>query len=279
MEAVPVAWDAAFEARCRALVDAVLEQRGAARLLPWQDLLALVGPHLERWAARHPVLRALRLTSEDEARAVLVRVVERLQRDGYRNLRAFVAARGAGPPPDPAGADEAVVKRFAQVASLVDDAEPARDALEDTPLRAWLKGLSDFAARDHAAARLGRRAALATPSDTGPADKRRVNSNAERFEEGQGGSLRPPITDLLTLKRIVVEVTEFMNRHLPDLQRQALLLRLDDGSYGEIARELELRDPAEAEALVRAAKHRLRTEFRAQRARFGIEDDGAPADS
>jgi hypothetical protein len=220
VRSAPQPWTAELDAQLRALVEQVVNGRGPARLRAWQELLQVAAPHVERWAAGHPVLRAVRLTSEDEARAVLVRVVERLQRGQHETLRAFLARgssedQGLRAAAGPATGDLEALERFAAFATLGDDEEE-------------------------------------------PAD---------------GGAHRPPITDLLTLQRIVGELTRFMDESLPAPQRRALQLRLDDASYPEIARDLGLARPAEAEQLVRAAKERLRVAFRAQRERFGLELD------
>ena len=254
-----------------------MRRQGPERLRAWQSLLVAVAPHIETWAARQPSLRALRLTSEDELRAVLVRVVERLQRGQHESLRVFLERRGE----TPTNADRSRIEtgdaeladRFAAVAmaaGLCED-EPQCDVVA-TPLRAWIKGLVKYAALDHAVARLGRPRSVQTPSDTRVADKRLVNSGAERFCDGDAGSMRPEITDLLTLKRIAGEVRGFIAERLPAEQQRALQLRLDDRSYAEIAAELSLSSASIAEQLVRAAKERLRAEFRGQRERFGLDE-------
>lgn len=265
-------WDLAHEHHCRLLVEGVVAGRGPSRLKAWQELLQATAPHVERWARGHRTLRLLRLTSEDEPRAVLVRVVERMQRRDYQNLRSFLAARSESA----AEALEAQEDTIA-VAVLLDGPEvPGQDEVTRTPLRAWLKQLTDFATRDHASARLGKSEAALTPSDTFAADKRQLNTGAKPFSEADGGALRPAMTDLLTLRRIAREVAGFADEHLPADQRRALALRLDDASYGEIARELQLPGAPAAEQLVRAAKERLRTRFRGERERFGLGADEPP---
>ena len=279
----------------------MINERGPAHLRAWQMLLQQIAPHIERWAGGHRVLRAVRLTSEDESRAVLVRVVERLQRGQHENLKAFLA-RGSveasslrsSPPPlasgplrtpetgDDGSDDVLAVERFAALSSLEeDDLAPAShaqtptasgpDDLIATPLRAWLKGLTDFAVRDHAVARLGRRSSWRMQSDQLLIDdQRKLNSDAEPFSESDAGSHRPAITDLLTLRQIVGELSRFIEASLPEGQQRALRLRLEDASYSEIAQALGLARPAEAEQLVRAAKERLRVAFRSERERFGL---------
>ncbi len=293
-------WTASVDTHLRGLVEQVIRERGPARLRAWQMLLQQVAPHVERWAGSHRVLRAVRLTSEDESRAVLVRVVERLQRGQHENLKAFLArgsieARSLRSPSSPAHAsgpvrtpetgeegpaDADAVERFAALSSLEEEdldlaaqappAEGTPDDLTATPLRAWLKGLTDFAVRDHAVARLGRRTSWRTLSDTAVEDRRKMNSDAEPFSESHAGSHRPAITDLLTLRQIVGELSRFIEQSLPAEQQVALRMRLEDASYPEIARALGLARPAEAEQLVRAAKERLRVAFRAERERFGL---------
>ena len=300
MTLLPPPWTAAFDAELRALAEQVVEGKGPARLRAWQQLLQQTAPHVERWASGHRVLRAVRLTSEDEARAVLVRVVERLQRGQHENLRAFLS-RGSVEARVVRGAvdeETQAIERFAAFATLDEEPPdsatatawmappgleaapsappPAEDDLTQTPLRAWLKGLTDYAVGDHAVARLGRRTSWHTPSDTQLNDKRQVNSDAKPFSETDAGAFRPAITDLLTLREIVSEVSRFMEESVPENQRRALQLRLDDASYAEIALDLGLSRPAEAERLVRAAKERLRVAFRAQRERFGLDAEAVP---
>jgi hypothetical protein len=118
--------------------------------------------------------------------------------------------------------------------------------------------------------------AALTPSDTGAADKRKLHTDAKPFSEADGGAVRPAMTDLLTLRRIAREIGEFAGQHLPEEQRRALGLRLDDASYAEIARELQLSGAPAAEQLVRAAKERLRARFRGERERFGLDQSAAP---
>jgi DNA-directed RNA polymerase specialized sigma24 family protein len=274
---VSSAWDLRFERHCHELAGGVVGRQGPERLRAWQSLLVAVAPHIETWAARQPSLRALRLTSEDELRAVLVRVVERLQRGQHESLRVFLEERGEAPATleririETGDAD--LAHRFSAVAlaaGLTED-EPQDDVVS-TPLRAWIKGLVKYAALDHAVARLGRPQRAQTPSDTQVLDKRLVNSGAKRFSEGDAGSMRPEITDLLTLKRVAGEIHEFIAERLPAEQQRALQLRLDDRSYVEIAAELSLSSASIAEQLVRAAKERLRAEFRGQRERFGLDE-------
>src|SRR5471030_2751841 len=93
------AWTQPFDPHLRKLAWQVVQSRGPEQLRAWQKLLQDVAPHVERLAAQHRVLRAVRLTSEDEARAVLVRVVERLQRGQHENLKSFLARGSAEDPP------------------------------------------------------------------------------------------------------------------------------------------------------------------------------------
>ena len=86
------AWDAAFERACHALVDEICAGPAAtAREHAWQRLLINVAPHVERWAERSPALRRTGLTGEDEPRAVLVELIERLCVRDFAALRRYLA--------------------------------------------------------------------------------------------------------------------------------------------------------------------------------------------
>jgi hypothetical protein len=71
---------------------------------------------------------------------------------------------------------------------------------------------------------------------------------------------RPPITNRGTAR----ELLRFAAGAIPDDQRRALELWAQSEGFDDIARELNLATPQEAERVVRAAIERLRRKFRAE---------------
>lgn len=240
-------WDEAFERRCRADVVTICD--GAAprseRDRAWRELLAGIAPHVESWIAGSPLLRRLRLSGEDDARAVLVATIERLAARDHDNLRLFLGRRGAAFAS--AGDD---VEELVRLSHLCD--EPGGDDQTRTPLRAWLIRLVRYVERDHVRARLG----------WGEGDKRAAGTDAERLAtDGDELSVRPPITDALTVAQLASEVRAAM-AELPDLMRHALELWMADHGFAEIAEQLAIDDADRVRALVRAGHARLRDRFR-----------------
>ncbi len=244
-----VAWTAKFEAEACALV----ERGVAGDLAAWRELMLRLAPRLEGWARANKTLRRCRLVSPDDARTVMVDVFERLATNDHANLKLFLArAPVAEPEPD-------LVSELLKLGKLdetdSDAAEPAHDEIRATPLRAWLLRLVDFAARDHVRHRLGWVAAPGQPS------KRDLHSDAAPLDEQPERGTRPPMTDRLTVARLVAEVRSHLDS-FPLEMRTAVLLWLDDVEPVDIARQLELEDASRARALVRAGQARLRERFR-----------------
>lgn len=238
-------WDAAFERQACERVARVITGDVAA----WRALLVDVAPRIEAWAKGSRVLRRCRLAGDDDARAVMVDVLERLAAGDHANLRRFVARQPAAP-----ADDDALLAEVVKLGKL-DDPDPpdARDA--GTPLRAWLLHLVDFAARDHVRRRLGWVAAA-----PGEPSKRDVSTDASPLSGAPEPASRPPMTDRLTLQRLVAEVDAHVATFPDDMQR-ALRLWLDDADFTDIAAELGVAAD-KARALVRAAHARLRERFR-----------------
>ena len=241
-------WDVTFDAACVCQVAVVCDDARSrtAREVAWHELLRRIGPEIETWAQRSPILRQARLTSTDDARAVLVLVLERLSTDGFANLRLYQSRR-----PVPAGD----VDEVDALARLGDDDRAAADGCAGaTPLRAWLRTLTRYVERDHARARLGageRR------------DKRGVTTDAAPLPTSGVAGERPPITDALTMAAVVVEVRAYMDT-FPEAMRRALERWLADDDFDAIAIALALPDAARARSLVRAGQARLRERFRDQ---------------
>lgn len=265
-------WDEALDRECHAHI---LRICGASvpreRVVCWRALLLDIAPFLEDWALRSAVLRRCGLATEDDAREVLVRVLERLRARDYGNLRSYLARRDLDG--DAQDREEALrVERLAALARLrEDDDEPAHATptverqSRTTPFRAWVLTLLRYAIKDHVRERLGW--AVAPGQGT---DKRDVNTHAERLDDVSVSGVRPPMTDYLTLSRFLTEVSAFLGTLPPEL-RQAFEHWLDDLDYEAIAARLVASgalpadgtaSPERALLLVRAAKARLRDRFR-----------------
>jgi len=243
-------WTGEVEERARALIDGVLAG-GDGRSAAWRSLMVLLAPHLEAWARSSRLLRRCRLTGDDDARAVMVAVFERLVANDHANLRAF-AAREAD-----AGRDaDALLTDLERLGRLEDpDDTDAAPTGEDAPAKAWLLRLLAYAARDHVRRRFGW-----TDRDDGPS-KRDLGSDAVRIDAVEDVGARPPLTDRLTVGRLVAEVRGYMAT-FPAAMQAALDLWLDDHGFAEIAASLALADADAARALVRAGQARLRERFR-----------------
>ncbi len=266
MLATMSAWDPAFEARGRALVAAICDDTAAAapRDAAWRALAAAIAPHVERWAASSSLLRRWRLVGEDEARAVLVGVLERLSQRRVENLRGFLARRpGAGTEEEAELEALRVLSRVAEepdgegaVAPDPVAAAGAADEARGTPLRAWLITLVGFVEKDHVKQRLGWRSV----GDGGP-DKRSLGTDATRLDDAPEPGARPPITDLLAMRQVLAEARATA-AGFPERMRRALELWMDDESFDAIARTLALADAHAARSEVRAAQARLRHHLR-----------------
>lgn len=123
----------------------------------------------------------------------------------------------------------------------------------DTPFRAWLLRLVEFVARDHVRERLG--------WGSGDASKRDLHSDAAPLSAIPERGTRPPMTDRLTVARMVTEMQDFIATFPADM-KAALDLWLDDVPLADIATRLSLDDANRARALVRAGQARLRDKFR-----------------
>jgi hypothetical protein len=249
-----IRWNAEVDERARALIDAVVAG-GSDRLASWRSLMALVAPHVEQWARGNRLLRRCRLAGEDDARAVMVTVLERLAADEHANLRAF-RARQATADADAADAPDELIGALERLGRLEDDDSDVRAAAPpSTPVMAWMLRLVDYVARDHVRRRFG------WSDDGGGPNKRDLQSDAVRLDAAPEAGARPPMTDKLTVSKLVAEVRAYM-ASFPDGMQRALALWLDDHGFAEIAATLELDDAEKARALVRAGQARLRERFR-----------------
>jgi hypothetical protein len=117
-----------------------------------------------------------------------------------------------------------------------------------------------FAAADYVQRRLG--CAPATSGVSQPnLTKRDLGTDASRLGAENEPGERPPITDVVTLRALLREVTAFAETFPEEMQR-AFAMWLDDASFAEIAERLEFESIERARAAVRAAQARLRERFR-----------------
>jgi DNA-directed RNA polymerase specialized sigma24 family protein len=245
------AWTPGFDREARALVQRVIDGDRAA----WRELMVRIAPRIEGWARGSRVLRRCRLAGDDDVRAVMVSVLERLAANDHANLRKFVARADLPAAPDDLVTAVMKLGRLDDDALDEDGAAAAGDDDRDTPLRGWLLRLVDFTARDHVRDRHGWAA-----GDGGPS-KRDLHTDARPLADQPEAAARPPMTDRLTVSRLVDEIQAHI-RTFPPQMRDAILLWLDEVSPEDIAARLALADPARAKALVRAGQARLRERFR-----------------
>lgn len=163
-------WDAVFERSCRAQVERLCAAGPSAdRDRAWQALLTAVAPHIERWAATSPALRRVGLTGEDEPRAVLVDVIERMSDRDFANLRAFLARQA---PDADELAEAAMVEGLTRLAAPVADGDAAAVTEEPgTPLRGWLVVLTRFVVKEHVKQRFGWRGVARWQAHVEPAPR------------------------------------------------------------------------------------------------------------
>ncbi len=236
-------WDEGTERELTSLIARVVTGDEAA----WRSLMVALAPRFEDWAQTSRVLRRCRLATPDDARAVMVDAFERMVADDHANLRRFLAHQDREAAPDDLVGD---VVRLGKL----DDEETSRPDPMATPLRGWLLNLVDFAARDHVRRRLGWSIREGEPS------KRALHTDAQPLANAPEPAARPPLTDRLTMSKLVAEVRDHITSFPADM-RAAVLMWLDDVEYDAIASQLAV-DGARARALVRAGQARLRERFR-----------------
>lgn len=159
---------------------------------------------------------------EDDCRGVVVEVMARLHSDGFRRLRLYLTTKRDNPGITFMPWLIVVAKRVA-----ID----------------YLRAHPDYIdrRREQDASAPG---ALMNPG-TLPS-------------ESQLGGARPPVTNRGTAQ----EILRYAAASIPDDQRRALELWIQNADHAEIAAQLGLARAADAERLVRAALERLRRYFR-----------------
>jgi hypothetical protein len=188
----------------------------------WNELVVRLEPLLLELLRRGRTLGPLR-HNVDDCRAVMISVLERLRKDDFRGLRLF--------PP------------WA-------DANPGKDFGD------WIRIVTVNLARDHVTARLGD---AARSEDQAPLNKRMLNTLASMLpgDDDHRHAFRPSMTNV----QMARELLEYAARSLEATQLHALRRWMDGASHDELARELGLASPREADKLVRAALARLRRHF------------------
>jgi DNA-directed RNA polymerase specialized sigma24 family protein len=187
----------------------------------WQELWRLLDPRLMALLRQRRFLARLS-GSDDDRRAVVVAVMERLRQDGFRRLALFQAAQARDPQ-----------LRF----------------------MAWLTVVAKRVAIDYLRAHPDYRDSRRTDGSRAPG--RWVEAQPLPSERRLPVA-RPPITALGTAG----ELLAYARRELPPGQRVALEMWIRGEEPAAIARALDLSGPAAAERTFRAALERLRRRFR-----------------
>ena len=190
----------------------------------WQELVARLEPHLI------PLLRSSRTLGPlrhniDDCRAVMISVFERLSKDDHRALRLF---------------------------------QPWADANPGKGFGDWIRIVTANMARDHVSSRLGGADRFADADDV-PLNKRMLNTLATLLPADDDNRLafRPAMTNM----QLARELLEYAERSLEGTQLRALRGWMEGATFDEIATQLGLAAPRDADKLVRAALARLRRHF------------------
>ena len=191
----------------------------------WKELVVRLEPLLIQLLQRSRTLGPLR-QSIDDCRAVMISVLERLSKDDFRGLRLF---------------------------------QPWADVNPGKDFGDWIRIVTVNIARDHMSSRLGDAARSGGPDDEAPLNKRMLNTLASMLpaDDDYRLAFRPAMTDL----QMARELLEYAARSLESTQLRALRRWMDGASHDELAREMGLASPRDADKLVRAALARLRRHF------------------
>lgn len=159
--------------------------------------------------------------SVDDCRTVMINVFERLRKDDHRGLRLF---------------------------------QPWVDANPGKDFGDWIRIVTINLARDHMSSRLGGAA-----RGTDQPNKRMLNTLASLLPDGDDHRLgfRPSMTHV----QLARELLEYAERHLDPAQFLAMRRWIDGASFEEVAAELGLATPRDADKLVRAGLAKLRRHF------------------
>ncbi|MEO8705650.1 MAG: hypothetical protein ABI867_36805 [Kofleriaceae bacterium] len=191
----------------------------------WEELVVRLEPLLIQLLRRSRTLGPLR-HSVDDCRAVMISVLERLSKDDFRGLRLF---------------------------------SPWADVHPDKDFGDWIRIVTVNIARDHMSARLGDAARSGASDDKTPLNKRMLHTLASLLpaDDDYRLAFQPSMTNV----QMARELLEYAARSLESTQLRALRRWMDGASHDELARELGLASPRDADKLVRAALARLRRHF------------------
>lgn len=187
----------------------------------WTTFVSELEPHLMQLLRRSRTLGPLR-HNIDDCRAVMTSVLERLRKDDFRGLRLFLPWV---------------------------EANPGKDFGD------WIRIVTVNLSRDHVSSRLGE----AGRSEASDHNKRMLNTLASLLpsDDDQRLAFRPAMTNV----QMARELLEYAARSLEATQLRALRRWMDGASHDDIATELGLPTPRDADKLVRAALARLRRQF------------------
>lgn len=190
----------------------------------WEALVVRLEPLLLELLRRSRTLGPMR-HNVDDCRAVMISVLERLSKEDFRGLHLFLSWSKANPGKD-----------FGD----------------------WIRIVTVNIARDHVSSRLGGAGAGAA-EDEAPLNKRMLNTLASLLPSDDDHRLafRPSMTSVQTAR----ELLEYAALALESVQLRALRRWMDGASFEELASELGLSSPRDADKLVRAALARLRRQF------------------
>jgi hypothetical protein len=191
----------------------------------WKEFVVRIEPLLVQLLRRSRTLGPMR-HSVDDCRAVMISVLERLSKDSFRGLRLFAPWA---------------------------DVNPGKDFGD------WIRIVTVNIARDHVSARLGGAASAGAGDGEALLNKRMLNTLASLLpsDDDQRLAFQPAMTNVQTAR----ELLEYAVRALESTQLRALRRWMDGASFDELAGELGLASPRDADKLVRAALARLRRHF------------------
>jgi hypothetical protein len=194
----------------------------AGDVAAWKELVVRLEPLLVEFLQRGRTLGPLR-QSVDDCRAVMISVLERLSKDDFRSLRLY---------------------------------QPWADVNPGKDFGDWIRIVTVNIARDHMSARLG---GAPSPDQDAPLNKRMLNTLASLLPSDDDNRLafRPSMTNV----QVARELLEYAARTLEPTQLRALRRWMDGASHDEVALEMGLASPRDADKLVRAALARLRRHF------------------
>jgi hypothetical protein len=200
----------------------------------WTQLVEQALPRIRSIIAAHKGMRTRGLAaSSDDVAEVTTATLERLSRDGMRNLKRYVAQR-----------EQAAVN-------------------EPQSFDSWLYGATDFAIREHLRQRYGRAPKVSDDTASGRPmpNKRALGTDADVLDEARhrdSVARAIGITTNLTL----AEIFAFVNDEFEADEARAIQLHyFKEVPFTELACELGLADATAAEQLIRRLNARLRYRF------------------